>query len=469
MAKIGLEIHGQLTKLESKLFCPCKADYRQFEPNTNICPICMGIPGSLPLLNRTAVEKATLIAMALDCKTPNKIAFFRKSYFYPDLPKNFQITQLNVYGNTSIGWEGKISVADKVIRIRRIQLEEDPGRLIYEGANEKTKVTLVDYNRAGTPLVEIVTEPDFETPHQVREFLNILSDLLENLNVSDPGLEGAMRADANVSIEGGSKVEIKNIGSFHDLEKAVHFEITRQQSLTERKIEIVQETRHWDDGRKITVSARTKEEEAEYRYHLEADIPWVRINDDIKNQLRAHMPESISSKKKRYVSKYCITPQVADILASDRYFSELFENAKNETNAKDVANMITTDIMGLLDTREKRETSKLSPEHLSDLVEYIKSNKITRASAKLALDKIIKNGKSLEQIINDLDLGHVSDKEELSDIITQVLNEEAKAVEDAKLNPEIVNFLVGKVMQKTRGKADPELTLSLLKKSLGFD
>ena len=469
MAKIGLEIHGQLTKLESKLFCPCKADYRQFEPNTNICPICMGIPGSLPLLNRTAVEKATLIAMALDCKTPNKIAFFRKSYFYPDLPKNFQITQLNVYGNTSIGWEGKISVADKVIRIRRIQLEEDPGRLIYEGANEKTKVTLVDYNRAGTPLVEIVTEPDFETPHQVREFLNILSDLLENLNVSDPGLEGAMRVDANVSIEGGSKVEIKNIGSFHDLEKAVHFEITRQQSLTERKIEIVQETRHWDDGRKITVSARTKEEEAEYRYHLEADIPWVRINDDIKNQLRAHMPESISSKKKRYVSKYGITPQVADILASDRYFSELFENAKNETNAKDVANMITTDIMGLLDTREKRETSKLSPEHLSDLVEYIKSNKITRASAKLALDEIIKNGKSLEQIINDLDLGHVSDKEELSDIITQVLNEEAKAVEDAKLNPEIVNFLVGKVMQKTRGKADPELTLSLLKKSLGFD
>ena len=469
MAKIGLEIHGQLTKLESKLFCPCKADYRQFEPNTNICPICMGIPGALPLLNRTAVEKATLIAMALDCKTPNKIAFFRKNYFYPDLPKNFQITQLNVYGNTSIGWEGKISVADKVIRIRRIQLEEDPGRLIYEGANEKTKVTLVDYNRAGTPLVEIVTEPDFETPHEVREFLNILSDLLENLNVSDPGLEGAMRADANVSIEGGSKVEIKNIGSFHDLEKAVHFEITRQQSLAERKIEIVQETRHWDDGRKITVSARTKEEEAEYRYHLEADIPWIRINDDAKNQLQAHMPESISSKKERYVSKYGITPQVADILASDRYFSELFENAKNETNAKDVANMITTDIMGLLDTREKRETSKLSPEHLSDLVEYIKSNKITRASAKLALDEIIKNGKSLEQIINDLDLGHVSDKEELSDIITQVLNEEAKAVEDAKLNPEIVNFLVGKVMQKTRGKADPELTLSLLKKSLGFD
>ncbi len=468
-AKIGLEIHSQLTKLESKLFCSCKADYRMFEPNTNICPICMGIPGSLPLLNRIAVEKATLIAMALDCNTPEKIAFFRKNYFYPDLPKNFQITQLNAYGNTSIGWDGKISVADKEIRIRRIQLEEDPGRLIYEGVNERTKVTLVDYNRAGTPLVEIVTEPDFETPHDVREFLNILSDLLENLNVSDPGLDGAMRADANVSIEGGAKVEIKNIGSFHDLEKAVHFEITRQESLLERKIEIVQETRHWDDGRKITVSARTKEEEAEYRYHLEADIPWVRINDDIKNQLQTHMPESISSKKVRYVSKYGITPQVADILASDKYFSELFENAKNERNAKDIANMITTDIMGLLDTREKRETSKLTPEHLSDLFEYIKSNKITRASAKLALDEIITNGKSLKQIIDDLDLGHVSNEGELSDIIIEILNEEKKAVEDAKLNPEIVNFLVGKVMQKTHGKADPVLTLLLLKKSLGLD
>ena len=231
MTKIGLEIHCQLTKLESKLFCPCKANYREYEPNTNICPICMGLPGTLPRLNQKAIEKATMIAMALNCSTPEKIAFFRKNYFYPDLPKNFQITQLNIYGDTSIGGSGMIMVGDKKIRITRIQLEEDPGRLIYEGNSSKNQITLVDYNRAGTPLVEIVTEPDFENPKQVREFLNILSDLLENLDVSDPGLEGAMRADANVSIEGGNKVEIKNIGSFHDLEKAVHFEITRQEDL----------------------------------------------------------------------------------------------------------------------------------------------------------------------------------------------------------------------------------------------
>jgi len=468
MTKIGLEIHCQLTKLESKLFCSCKANYREFEPNTNVCPICMGIPGSLPLLNKKAVKKATLIAMALDCKTPEKIAFFRKNYFYPDLPKNFQITQLNAdgYENTSIGWKGKVIVDNKKIRIRRIQLEEDPGRLIYEGATERTKVTLVDYNRAGTPLVEIVTEPDFENPHHVRNFLNILSDLLENLGVSDPGLDGAMRADANVSIEGGSKVEIKNIGSFHDLEKAVHFEITRQQSLAEREIKIIQETRHWDDKRKITVSARTKEEEEEYRYHLEADIPWVNIDSNTKNQLQIQMPENISSKKERYVSKYNIVPQVADILASDKYFSELFEKANNESNAKDIANMITTDLMGLVDTREKREQSKLEPTHLADLIESIKLNKITRTSAKLALEEIVKTGNTLSRIINELDLGNVSDESTLSDIIVQILNEEIKAVENAKQNPEIVNFLVGKVMQKTHGKADPELTLALLKKNL---
>ena len=428
----------------------------------------MGIPGSLPLLNKKAIKKATLIAMALDCKTPEKIAFFRKNYFYPDLPKNFQITQLNAdgYENTSIGWEGKVIVDNKKIRIRRIQLEEDPGRLIYEGATERTKVTLVDYNRAGTPLVEIVTEPDFENPHHVRNFLNILSDLLENLGVSDPGLDGAMRADANVSIEGGSKVEIKNIGSFHDLEKAVHFEITRQQSLAEREIKIIQETRHWDDKRKITVSARTKEEEEEYRYHLEADIPWVNIDSNTKNQLQIQMPENISSKKERYVSKYNIVPQVADILASDKYFSELFEKANNESNAKDIANMITTDLMGLVDTREKREQSKLEPTHLADLIESIKLNKITRTSAKLALEEIVKTGNTLSRIINELDLGNVSDESTLSDIIVQILNEEIKAVENAKQNPEIVNFLVGKVMQKTHGKADPELTLALLKKNL---
>ena len=470
MTKIGLEIHCQLTNLESKLFCSCKANYRGFEINENICPVCMGLPGSLPRLNQEAVKKATMIAMALNCSTPKKIAFFRKNYFYPDLPKNFQITQLNIYGNTSIGGSGSVLVGDKKIRITRIQLEEDPGRLIYEGSSSKNQITLVDYNRAGTPLVEIVTEPDFEGPKQVREFLNILSDLLENLGVSDPSLEGAMRADANVSIgDGGKKVEIKNIGSFHDLEKAVNFEITRQESLHSREIEIAQETRHWDDKRKTTIPSRSKEEALDYRYFLEGDIPWVTIESEIHEQLKSEMPESISSKRERYVSKYSIPPQVADVLSSDKFYSDLFEESHSDSTAKEIANIITTDLMGLVDTREKREASKITPKHLKDLAESIQSNKISRNSAKNALYEIVKTGKDLSQVISELDLGNVSDESELIKVIQEVISEESQAAEQAKSNPQTINFLVGKVMQKTRGKADPTLSLDLLKKEIGID
>jgi len=466
MTKIGLEIHCQLTKLQSKLFCSCKANYREFEPNHNICPVCMGLPGSLPRLNQKAVESATSIAMALSCETPEKIAFFRKNYFYPDLPKNFQITQLNVYGDMSIGGEGYVDVEGKKIKIRRIQLEEDPGRLIYEGESERTKITLVDYNRAGTPLVEIVTDPDFENPRQVRVFLNILSDLLENLGVSEPGLEGAMRADGNVSIEGGNKVEIKNIGSFHDLEKALHFEITRQESLSERDIEIVQETRHWDDRRKITVSSRSKEEDQDYRYFLENDIPWVKIDQETITLLQKDMPESISSKKERFVEKFDIAPQVADILASDKYYSDLFENAHSNSNAKDIANLITTDLMGLVDTKEKREESKLTSQHLSELITAINDKTLTRTSSKTALQEIVKSGKSVKELLTEMDLSQVSDSSEIENIIIQVFEEEKQAVLDAKENPETVNYLVGKVMQKTKGKADPTKTLELIKSKL---
>lgn len=468
MTKIGLEIHCQLTNLQSKLFCPCKADYRRYKPNTNICPICMGIPGSLPRLNQEAIKKATMIAMALNCKTPDRIAFFRKNYFYPDLPKNFQITQLNIYGYTSIGHSGTVTAGGKKIRISRIQLEEDPGRLIYEGSSSKNLITLVDYNRAGTPLVEIVTEPDFEDPRQVREFLNVLSDLLENLGVSDPGLEGAMRTDANVSVGGGNKVEIKNIGSFYDLEKAVHFEITRQQSLRARNIPVIQETRHWDDKRRITVSSRSKEGESDYRYFLEGDIPWVVMDSETRSKLEASIPESISARKERYVSKYGISPQVADVLSSDRFYSDLFEDAHDESNAREIANIMTTDLMGLADTREKKESSKITADHLRDLADAIRTGSISRNSAKTALYEIVKTGKPLSSVMSDMSLGNVSDKTELLQIVQRIVAKEQEAVKQAMANPNTINYLVGKVMKETKGNADPKLTLELIKKTAGI-
>lgn len=418
------------------------------------------------MLNKKAVEKAAMISLALGCKIPEKISFFRKNYFYPDLPKNFQITQYNAYGPTSIGSEGRVEIQNNEIRIRRIQLEEDPGRLIYEGSSEKTLITLVDYNRAGTPLVEIVTEPDFETPKQVRIFLNVLSDLVENIGVSDPYLEGALRVDGNISVGDGNRVEIKNVGSFRDIEKALHFEITRQQSLLGRNIPVQGETRHWDEARKITVSSRSKEEEQDYRYIPEVDIPVVIIDAITIATLQRQMPESIVARKESYVKKYGISTQVADVLASDKFYSDLFEKAHNEANAKEVANIITTDLMGFADTREKKIELKLTAKHLSDLVDAIMSNKITRNSGKIALQEIVKTGKSLSEVISSLDLGHVKDEGSLEKIIDEVFKEEQKAVSEAKQNDDAVNYLVGKVMRKTKGKADPSTTIEIVRKKL---
>ena len=466
MTKIGLEIHCQLTKLESKLFCSCKADYRSFGPNSNICPVCMGLPGSLPILNKKAVEKAAMLSIALGCKIPPKIGFFRKNYFYPDLPKNFQITQYNAYGPTSIGYDGIIMIEEKKIKIRRIQLEEDPGRLVYSGSSEKTQITLVDYNRAGTPLVEMVTEPDFENPKQVRIFLNILADLVENLGVADPSLEGAFRVDGNISIEKGNRVEIKNVGSFRDIEKALHFEITRQQSLAERGIAIPAETRHWDEARKITVPSRSKEEEQDYRYFPEEDIPRIIIEKSLLENLKKTMPESIMSKKERYINKYGIPTQVAEVLSSDKFYSDLFEQSHTEKNAKEIANLITTDLKGFADTKDQREQLKLTPKHLSDLADAVLNNKITRTSGKTALQEILKTGKPVSEIISSLDLSNVNDGLSLVKAIDEVFTEEQKAVSEAKQKPDTINYLVGKVMRKTKGKANPSLTIDMIRKKL---
>jgi aspartyl-tRNA(Asn)/glutamyl-tRNA(Gln) amidotransferase subunit B len=426
----------------------------------------MGLPGSLPILNKKSVEKAAMLSIALGCKIPPKIGFFRKNYFYPDLPKNFQITQYNAYGPTSIGYDGMIMIDDKEIRIRRIQLEEDPGRLVYSGSSEKTQITLVDYNRAGTPLVEMVTEPDFENPKQVRIFLNILADLVENLGVADPYLEGAFRVDGNISIEKGNRVEIKNVGSFRDIEKALHFEITRQQSLAERGIVIPAETRHWDEARKITISSRSKEEEQDYRYFPEEDIPKIIIEKTLIDNLKKTMQESIMSKKERYINKYGISMQVAEVLSSDKFYSDLFEQSHTEKNAKEIANLITTDLKGFADTKEQREQLKLTPKHLSDLADSILSNKITRASGKTALQEILKSGKLLSEIISSLDLSNVDDESLLVKAINEVFTEEQKAVSEAKQNPDTINYLVGKVMKKTKGKSDPSLTLDIIRKKL---
>ena len=290
---IGLEIHCQITALQSKLFCSCYSDYRDKNPNNNVCPICSGLPGSLPLLNQRAVELAGMVSLALGCKVPDNIMFYRKNYFYPDLPKNFQVTQYNSYGITSIGAEGKLEYDEsKKAMIRRVQLEEDPGRLVYENSDIDTNFyTLIDYNRAGVALIEIVTEPDFTDPKDVRIFLNKISSIVQHLGVCDTKLEGSVRCDANVSIGSKKKVEIKNVNSFREVEKALAYEITRQKTMSIHDIEIKAETRHWDDLRKITKQARTKEAEQDYRYFPEPDIPTIALGNEFLSLLKTIMPE----------------------------------------------------------------------------------------------------------------------------------------------------------------------------------
>lgn len=467
MSMIGLEIHCQLTRLRSKLFCPCRADYRGMPPNANICPVCAGLPGSLPRLNREAVTWAARVALALGCTPPGAMAFFRKNYFYPDLPKNFQITQTTLYGDTCAGGAGEMTISGRKVRIRRVQLEEDPGRIVYSGLSERTRITLVDYNRAGTPLVEIVTEPDFEEPRHAREFLVILSDILENLQVSDPGLEGAVRADGNVSVLGGNRVEIKNVNSFHDLEKALRYEITRQKSLLERNIPVEQETRHWDDRRRITIPSRTKEEETDYRYHLEGDIPWVRIPGETLEELRRSIPESVVSRRDRYVRRYGVVEQVADVLSADRYWSDMFEEARNDLNPRELANMITTDLMGLLDTRERRAESRLTGVLLGQVADAVVSGKMPRSQARTALQEIIRTGEDLKGVSLRLGLesGPVSN---IGSVIEDVVRENPGVLDQARENPQVINYLVGMVMKKTGGRADPGSVVDTLRKMVGI-
>lgn len=444
---IGLEVHCQLNRLESKLFCPCRADYRGMEPNENTCPVCMGLPGTLPRLNREAVRKAAALAISLNCPPSRSIAFFRKNYFYPDLPKNFQITQLNIYGQDSIGGSGKVSVDGGDIRIERIQLEEDPGRISRGSGN----AFLVDYNRAGAPLVEIVTKPDFDGPRQARNFMRMLADTAESLGVADPYLEGAMRADGNVSTPGGGRVEIKNVSSFHDLEKALHFEATRQRSLLDRGIPVPQETRHWDEGRRITVQSRAKEEDTDYRYFLEGDIPRVVLSEDDIRDIRESVPEVAATRLERYVSEYDMPRQVAASLVADRFCCDLFEMSHTPKTAKLVANMITTDMMGMVDTREKRASCMVTSDHIRALAEAVQEGNIRRAQAKRILYDIVRNGGDVSSMIIEA-AGSGGD---LAAVVGDVLRENPKAAEAARANPQAVHYLVGMVMKKTRGAADP--------------
>ena len=465
--KIGLEIHCQLTGLKSKLFCSCASDYRGREPNANVCPICLGLPGTLPLLNKKALEYALMVSLALNCRIPDVVSFYRKNYFYPDLPKNFQITQYNSYQISSIGYDGSVEFDHKKVRIRRVQLEEDPGRLVYESGMETSLYTLVDYNRAGVALVEMVTEPDFDEPSDVRLFLNKLVSVLEHLGVCDTKLEGAVRCDANVSLEDGKKVEIKNVGSFKEVEKALLFEISRQKSLGTKGIEVKSETRHWDDARRITIQSRTKEEEQDYRYFPEPDIPAVCLGSELISSLTKQMPELPDARKSRFVEKFDLSEQTAQVLIDDKDLADFFEESTRlYDNAKEISNWLVTDLKGFVNEADGIRSLKIRPAHIAELAKLVDQSAISRNTAKQILQKIVKSGEMPSVVMKDLEATQISDKEALEQIVDDVFAKETSAVQDALKNEKAINFLLGKVIQSTKGRADPKLATELIRKKL---
>ena len=467
--KIGLEVHCQLTNLKSKLFCSCSADYRQSPPNTHVCPVCMGTPGSLPVLNRKAVEDAILIALALNMHISSKTIFYRKNYFYPDMPKNFQISQYDRAGGIPIAKNGSQKLeGEKIVRISRLQIEEDPGKISYEGTIETSKSAFVDYNRAGIALVEIVTEPDMSSPREARIFLQKIRSIMEHLGVSSGELEGSMRCDANISIQGGTRVEVKNISSFKEVERALNFEITRQRNLLRTGHRIGQETRHWDEARRVTISLRVKEEEEDYRYFPEADLVPLSISEEEIERKKASMPELPEGHMNRLITQYDISKQNAMTLTDNKALAEFFEEGATNYNHPDLlGNWIVGDLLSYLYEMDiELKDAKLKPGDLVRMLELIDDGTISGKIGKELLKEMLITGKSPDDIINQKEMRRISDREYLNKLTDEIFTSNPQAVKDAINDPKAVRYLVGQLMKKTGGKADPQLANSLVNKKL---
>ncbi len=462
--KIGLEIHCQLTSLNTKMFCNCSADYRGKPPNTLLCTVCAGLPGSLPVLNKRALEAAIKIGLAINCKISNKSNFFRKNYFYPDSPKNYQITQYDKAGGIAIANEGYVETNLGGVRITRIQMEEDPGKLQYEGSITTSSNTLIDYNRAGISLVEIVTEPDLVSPKHAREFLNTIQSIVEAIGECDSKLDGSMRADANVSISNGRRVEVKNISSFKEVERALNFEITRQKTIQAAS---KMETRHWDDVRRVTVTLRVKEDEEGYRYFPDPDLPPMDISNDYIEQLKNLLPELPEKRFIRFTNDIKLPGEIARILIKNKVVADYFEESlKYENNPKLISSWITTDIMGYLNRNNINFIDlSIDAKSLATLAKSVSDSQINEYTAKSILLKSISSNDHIDDLLKS-EISNSVTFENLLEIIEKVLNDNSKAVADVKNDPQAIHFLIGQVMKTTHGRADHSKVKELIEKQL---
>jgi aspartyl-tRNA(Asn)/glutamyl-tRNA(Gln) amidotransferase subunit B len=470
---IGLEVHAQLNT-QTKIFCGCAVRFGS-EPNSLVCPVCLGLPGVLPVLNRRVFSLGLRAVLAFGGTPSQKIKFDRKNYFYPDLPKGYQISQydcpLGQGGFVELETQGKI----KKVRLNRIHLEEDAGKLIHDAAAGSSQV---DLNRAGTPLIEIVSEPDLETPEESYEFLTVLKSVLKTIAVSECDMEkGHLRCDANVSVRKnatdplGKKVEIKNLNSFKAVRAALSYEIIRQTERVEKNEPVAQETRLWDDSRQKTFSMRSKEEAHDYRYFPEPDLVPFFVTEDEVTRERDALPELPRQKRERFMRQYQLSEYDAGLLASQKDISDFYENALKVSGAapKVVTNWIIGPIFGYLaDQGIALEETKLSADLFAGLLRLVEQGKVSFQAAKDKIfPEVIGKGRDAAEIMKEMGLEQVSDESALEKWIIEAVRANPGVVEDFKSGKETAAmFFVGQVMKKSQGKANPGRVQELVRKKL---
>jgi aspartyl-tRNA(Asn)/glutamyl-tRNA(Gln) amidotransferase subunit B len=471
---IGLEVHVQLLT-KTKIFCGCSTRFGD-PPNTNVCPVCLGLPGTLPVLNKRAVEMAMRASLALHCTVQEHSRFARKNYFYPDLPKGYQISQYELPLATG-GWlEIEHDGAKKCIGITRLHLEEDAAKNLHEGFSQSAQKAYIDYNRCGTPLIEIVSDPDIRTPAEAYAYLTTLRQILLYTGVSDCNMEeGSLRCDANVSVrhrgsnEFGTKVEVKNLNSFRYLQKALEYEIERHIGVLEGGGRISQETRLWNQASGRTESMRSKEKAHDYRYFPEPDLLPVHISAAWREEVLRTLPELPEAKRARFVSAYGITPYDADVLTGSRALADYFEAVvKARATAKSAANWIQTELLRRLnDSNKEIEVSPVSPAALAGLVKLVDSGQITGSVGKKVFAAMFETGRGAAEIVAAEGLGQISDTSAIELAALEVIKNNPDNVAKYKTGNEgVFKFFVGQVMRATRGQANPQAVNDILRKLL---
>jgi aspartyl-tRNA(Asn)/glutamyl-tRNA(Gln) amidotransferase subunit B len=476
-AVIGLECHAQLLT-KSKLFCSCSTKFGE-APNANTCPVCLGLPGALPVLNRTAVAMAVRAGLGLHCTINSESQWARKNYFYPDLPKGYQISQYD----RPLAQHGFIEIpvdhATKKIGVQRIHMEEDAGKSLHEGFSDSGRNTYLDFNRSGVPLIEIVTDPDLRSSAEAHDYLTRLKEILEYLDVNDGNMEeGSLRCDANVSVRKkgetkfGTRTELKNINSFRFVQKAIDFEVQRQIDVIENGGRVVQETRLWNSDEERTVSMRSKEEAHDYRYFPDPDLPLLSLDREWIKQVERSMPELPEPRRRRFVAEYALSEYDAGVLTATRALAEFFEEtAKLSSQPKSAANWIMGDLLRFykdnnIDLKDL-SGSPVRPRMLADMISLVEKGTISGKIAKTVMEEMCATGKAPQAIIEEKGLVQISDSDAIEKIVSKVIDENPKPVEQYRQGKTgNFGFFVGQVMKATGGRANPQTVNEILKKRL---